>query len=132
MIEPKVETQDLLLSITKNCETLINHIHIRLEETLEFKMTKQKGTFHFNPPIQIESDCLLGLIDLGVYNSIFNKTEENNILELYKYPDSKIGGVSYEKVRYEIEKHLGGSDITATDLQDDIIGPLLLKSIESK
>ena len=127
MIKLKIETQDLLLSITKNCETLINQIHIRLEETLEFIMLKQRGTFHSNPPIQIESDWMLGLIDLGVYNSIFDITEENNKLELYKYPDSKVGGVSYEKVRDEIEKDLGISDITATDLQDDIIGPIIIK-----
>ena len=36
MIKPKNETEDLLLSITKNCETLIEQTHIKFEETLEF------------------------------------------------------------------------------------------------
>ena len=78
MIKPKNETEDLLLSITKNCETLIEQTHRKLEETLEFKMTKPRETFHFNPPIQTKGDLMLGLIDLEVYNSIFNITKENN------------------------------------------------------
>ena len=39
----------------------------------------------------------------------------------------KAGGVTYEKVRDEIEKDLGIADITAADLQDDIIGPIIIE-----
>ena len=35
--------------------------------------------------------------------------------------------VSHEKVRDEIEKDLGIEDITAADLQDDIIGPIIIE-----
>ena len=38
MIRPKNETEDLLLSITKNCGTLIEQTHAKPQETLEFKM----------------------------------------------------------------------------------------------
>ena len=38
MIRPKNETENLLLSITKNCETLIKQTHRKAEETLEFKI----------------------------------------------------------------------------------------------
>ena len=38
----------------------------------------------------------------------------------------KSGGISYIKVRDEIERDLGISDITAADLQDDIIGPIII------
>ena len=127
MIRPKNETEDLLLSITKNCETLIDQTHRKAEETLEFKMIKPKETFHFNPPIQVKEDWMLGLIDLEVYNSIFNITEENNKFELYKFPDEKRGGISYTKVRGEIEKDLDIEDITAADLQDDIIAPIIIE-----
>ena len=51
MIRPKNETEDLLLSITKNRKTLIDQTQRKAEETLEFKMTKPKETFHFKPPI---------------------------------------------------------------------------------
>ena len=50
MIRPKNETDDLLLSITKNCETLIEQTHRKHEETLEFKTIKSKETFPFKPP----------------------------------------------------------------------------------
>ena len=127
MIRPKNETEDLLLSITKKCETLIEQTHRKAEETLEFKMIKPRETFHFRPPIQVKGDWMLGLVDLEVYNSIFNITEENKKFELYKFPDEKAGGVTYEKVRDEIEKDLGIEDITAADLQDDIIGPIIIE-----
>ena len=126
MIRPKNETEDLLLSIAKNCETLFKQTHRKAEETLEFKMSKPRETFHFKPAIQIKDDWMLGLTDLEVYNSIFNITEENNKFELYKFPDDKIGGISYTKVRDEIERDLDISDITAEDLQDDIIAPIII------
>ena len=132
MIIPKNETEDLLLSITKNCETLIQQTLRKPEETLEFKMVKPRETFHFKPPIEVKGDWMIGLTDLEVYNSIFNITEENNKFELYKFPDDKIGGVTYEKVRDEIEKDLGIEDITATDLQDDIIAPIIIKEYKEQ
>ena len=82
MIQPENKTEDFLLSITKNCETLIKQTHTKLQETLEFKMIKPRETFHFNPPIQIKGDWMIGLVDLEVYNSFFNITEENTKFEL--------------------------------------------------
>ena len=64
MIRPKIETEDLLLSITKNCETLIKQTHRRAEETLEFKTIQSKQRFHFKPPIQVKGDSMTGLTDL--------------------------------------------------------------------
>ena len=127
MLRPKNTTEDLLLSIPKNCETLIEQTHKKREETLELKMTKPKETFLFKPPIQVKGDWMIGLTDLEVYNSIFNITEENNKFELYKFPDKKAGGVPYEKVRDKIETDLDISDITASDLQDDLISPFIIK-----
>ena len=56
MIRPKNQTEVFLLSITKNCETLIDQTHRKAEETLEIKMTKPRGTFHFNPPVDVNED----------------------------------------------------------------------------
>ena len=55
-IRPKNQTEDLLLSITKNCETLIEQTHTKPEETLVFKLNKSRKTFHFSPPIQVKGD----------------------------------------------------------------------------
>ena len=127
MIRPKNETENLLLSITKNCETLIGQTHRKAEETLEFKKIKSREIFRFSPPIQVKGDWMIGLVDLEVYNSIVNITEENNKLKLYKFPDEKPGGVLYIKVRDQIEKDLDIEDITAADLQDEIIAPIIIE-----
>ena len=75
---------------------------------------------------------MIGLTDLELYNSIFNITEENNKFELYKFPDDKAGGVTYEKVRDEIERDLDITDITAEDLQDEIIGPIIIEEYKKQ
>ena len=90
-------------------------------------MIKPREIFHFNPPVDVKEDWMLGLVDLEVYNSIFKITEENNKIDFYKLPDEKAAGVTYDKVRDEIEKNLDISDVTASDLQDDIIGPTIIK-----
>ena len=66
MIQPKIETEDLLLSITKNSETLIKQTHRKAE----FKLTKPKQTFHFKPFLNLglDSNWMIGLISLEVYN----------------------------------------------------------------
>ena len=99
MIQPKNETEDLLISTTKNGEKLIEQTHRKAEDTLAFKMNKSRETFHFKPPIQFKGDWMLGLKDLGVYKSLFNITEHNNKFELYKLPHEKSGGISYDKVK---------------------------------
>ena len=53
MIRPKSETEDLLLSIIKICEMLIEQTHRKAEELLENKMIKLRETFHFKPQITI-------------------------------------------------------------------------------
>ena len=59
MIRLKNETEDILLSMTKNCEMLIEQTHRITEETLEFKMIKPGETFHFQQPILIDGSWML-------------------------------------------------------------------------
>ena len=132
MIKPEKETENLLLYITKNCETLIEQTHTKSQETLEFKMNKPRETFHFKPSFQIQGHWMIGLTNLEVYNSTFNIAEENNKFELYKFPDEKSGGVTYEKVRDEIERDLDIEDITAEDLQNEIIGPIIIEEYKKQ
>ena len=120
MTRPKNETEDLLLSKTKNCETLIEQTHRKAEETLVFKMTKPRETFHFNPPIQIKGDWMIGLTSLEVYIFIFNKTEGNNKFEFYRDSSNKFG---FLELKDELEDILDISDISQDHLQDEIIGP---------
>ena len=77
MIRPKNKTEDILLTITKNCEPLIEQTHRKPQETIEFKMIKPRETFHFNPPTQFNGNWMIRLTDLQNYISIFNTTEKN-------------------------------------------------------
>ena len=70
----------MLLLIEKHTDTLIQQTKTRPQETLEFKMNKQKQTFSFNPPINLveEDKWLLAVSLLECTNSVFNITNENN------------------------------------------------------
>ena len=125
MIRLKNETEDLLLSITKNCETLIDQTHRKPEETLEFKMIKPRETFHFNPPIHIIGDWMLGLTDLEVYNSLFNKNLTNKKFELYT---NTFDEFSFEELKDELEEILIIPNITGDLLEDETIGPRIIKT----
>ena len=123
MITPKNETENLLLSITKNYETLIEQTHRKPEETLELEMIKPRETFHLKPPIQVKGDWMIGLVNLEVYNSIFNITEENNKFELYRDTFDKFG---FLEIKDEIGEVFDISHITNEHLDDELLGPQII------
>ena len=57
-IRPKNETEDLMLSVTKNCEKPIKQTHTKPQETLDFILTRSSATFHFNPSISFGLDFI--------------------------------------------------------------------------
>ena len=120
MTRPKTETEDLKLSITKNCETLIKQTHTKPQETLEFKMVKSKETLQFNPPVEVKEDWMIGLKSLEVYESIYNINTTNNKVELYT---DTFYDFSFEELKDEVEEILNCSDITPYHLQHEKIGP---------
>ena len=71
---------ELLLLIKKHTDTLIEQTKTNPQETLEFKMNKQKQTFSFNPPINLlaEGKWLLAVSLFDCTNSVFKITNENN------------------------------------------------------
>ena len=75
---------ELLLLIKKHTDTLIEQTKTKSQETLEFKMNKQKQTFSFNPPINLleEGRWLLGMSSFECTNSVFNITNENNAFSI--------------------------------------------------
>ena len=60
MIGPLNQTEDIIPSITKKCEMLIQETHIKSQETKEFNLIKPRITFHFIPPSSIEGSWMLG------------------------------------------------------------------------
>ena len=77
-IRPKNEAEDFLRSVTKNCKTIIEQTHTKLEETLEFKKIKPRKKVHFNPQLEVKEDWMIGLTDLEVCNPVFKITEKEN------------------------------------------------------
>ena len=76
MIRPKNETEELLLSKTKNCETLNQQTHRKAEQTLEIILTNSRELFHFHSHIPIDGSWMFGLLSLDVYNSLkYNRTK---------------------------------------------------------
>ena len=71
---------ELLLLIKKHTDTLIKQTKTKPQETLEFKMNKQRQTFSFNPPINLfeEDKWLLAVSSFDCTNSVFNITDDNN------------------------------------------------------
>ena len=71
---------ELLLLIKKHTDSLIEQTKTKPQETLEFKMNKQRQTFSFNPPINLikEGKWLMAVSSLECTNSVFNITKENN------------------------------------------------------
>ena len=110
MVQPKNEREDLLLSKTKTYETLFKQTHRKSEETLDIELTKSKKTFHFNPPVEIKEDWMIGLVNLEVHNSLFNITEENNKVELYT--DDFESDFSFNELKDKVAKVLGFSDVS--------------------
>ena len=125
MIQPKNEIEELLLSITKNCEKLVEQTQRKPEETLEFKMLKPRETFHFYPPLHTKGDWMLGLIDLEVYHSIFNITKENNKFELYT---DTFDEFSFTELKDEVEEILNIPNITEDHLEDETLAPRIAET----
>ena len=75
---------------------------------------------------------MIGLTSLEVYISLFNITKGKNKFELYTFPVSKRGRVTYEKFNDEVEQILDNSDITATDSQDEITSPIIIGEYRKK
>ena len=71
---------ELLLLIKKHTDTLIEQTKTKPQETLEFKMIKQRQTFSFTSPLNLleEGKWLLGVSSFECTNSVFNITNENN------------------------------------------------------
>ena len=99
MIRLKYDTEDVLLSITKNRVAPIKQTHTKPQETHEFKITRPKQTFSFRPSSNLGVVCkkIIGLISLDIYKFVLKITEENNKFKLSIFLDSRQRGITYQK-----------------------------------
>ena len=74
--------ESLLLSIAKSNQEIVENTHSKPQETLEFKMNKQKESFSFDVPLLLPEKWMMGVTSLEVYNTVYNITEKNNKLQI--------------------------------------------------
>ena len=70
------------MSIAKSSQEIVEKTHSKPQETLEFKMTKQKESFSFDVPLELPEKWMMGVTSLEVYNTVYNITNSNNKLEI--------------------------------------------------
>ena len=75
--------ESLLLSIAKSNLDIVENTHSKPQETLEFKMNKQKESFSFDKTLDLPEQWMMGVTSLEVYNTIYNITEKNNKIKLF-------------------------------------------------
>ena len=74
--------ESLLLSIAKSNLDIVENTLSKHQETLEFKMNKQKESFSFDIPLDLPEQWMMGVTSLEVYNTVYNITEKNNKFKL--------------------------------------------------
>ena len=74
--------ESLLLSIAKSNQEIVEITHSKPQETLEFKMTKQKESFSFDIPLILNEKWMMGVTSLEVYNTVYKITNSNNKLQI--------------------------------------------------
>ena len=121
--KPKNINEDLLLLITKTTGTLIQQTQTKAQETLEFKFRKLRESFTFDIPLQLENgEWMLGLTSLELYNSIFNITNENSKLELFR-PIKKERPYSLEDLK------IADGNFRPHDLNDELFRPVVIDKL---
>ena len=76
--------ESLLLSIAKSNLDIVENTLSKPQETLEFKMNKQKESFSFDIPLDLPEQWMMGVTSLEVYNTVYNITEKNNKIKLFE------------------------------------------------
>ena len=73
-----------MLSFAKSNQEIVENTHSKPQETLEFKMNKQKESFSFDIPLELPEQWMMGVPSLEVYNTVYNITEKNNKIKLFQ------------------------------------------------
>ena len=74
--------ESLLLSFAKSNQEIVENTPSKPQETLEFKLSKQKEAFSSDVPLNLEEKWMMGVTSLEVYITGCNITEKNNKLQI--------------------------------------------------
>ena len=89
--------ESLLLNIAKSNQEIVENTHSKPQETLEFKMNKQKESFSFDVPLELPEQWMMGVTSLEVYNSVYNITNKNNSFQI-QLTDEQLNGIDTKLV----------------------------------
>ena len=89
--------ESLLLSIAKSNLDIVENTLSKPQETLEFKMNKQKESFSFDVPLELPEQWMMGVTSLEVYNSVYNITNKNNSFQI-QLTDEQLNGIDTKLV----------------------------------
>ena len=79
--------ESLSLSIAKSNLDIVENTLSKPQETLEFKMNKQKESFSFDIPLELPEQWMMGVTSLEVYNTVYNITEKNSKFKIFLRKD---------------------------------------------
>ena len=88
--------ESLLLNIAKSNLDIVENTLSKPQETLEFKMNKQKETFSFDIPLELPEKWMMGVTSLE-YNSVYNITNKNNSFQIH-LTDEQLSGIDTKLV----------------------------------
>ena len=71
------------MNISKANQEIVENTLSKPQETLEFKMKKQKQSFSFDIPLELPEIWMMGVTSLEVYNPVYNITEKNNKINFF-------------------------------------------------
>ena len=89
--------ESLFLSLAKSNLDIVENTLSKPQETLEFKMNKQKESFSFDVPLELPEQWMMGVTSLEVYNSVYNITNENNSFQI-QLTDEQPNGIDTKLV----------------------------------
>ena len=84
--------ESLFLSIAKSNLDIVENTLSKPQETLEFKMNKQKESFSFDVSLELPEQLMMGVTSLEVYNSVYNITNKNNSFQI-QLTDEQLNGI---------------------------------------
>ena len=85
------------MSIAKSNLDIVENTLSKPQETLEFKMNKQKESFSFDVPLELPEQWMMGVTSLEVYNSVYNITNKNNSFQI-QLTDEQLNGIDTKLV----------------------------------
>ena len=94
------------MSIAKFNQEIVENTHSKPQETLEFKMNKQKESFTFDVPLELPEQWTIGVTSLEGYNTVFKITAKNKTRSCSKRRTTQIKKHSHSISKKMLSIHI--------------------------